>query len=165
LNKRRRGWLDSLRNLVFLGTPHHGSSFERVGQWMDLMRLGPYPVRMWRSGETRGADVHDSWHRTNTTRGLEFVALPAGVECFAAAAMLGSEPNSLTERFGDGLVPVDSALGRHEDPRRALGLPQGQQWIGRNMGHLDLLSRPEVYAKLKQWLSGPKRSPPGHRNA
>ena len=91
------------------------------------------------------------------TGGLAYVTLPEGVECFAAAAMLGSEPASRTDRLvGDGLVPVDSALGRHSDPRRNLNLPQGHQWIGRNMGHLDLLSRPEVYAQLRRWLGGPQ---------
>ena len=59
----------------------------------------------------------------------------------------------LNERLiGDGLVPLDSALGRQSDPARTLALPKQRQWIGFGMGHLDLLNRPEVYAQLSRWL-------------
>lgn len=58
-------WLNSLRNLVFLGTPHHGSSFEGVGQWLDnLANLSPYSAPFTRFGETSGAGIQDLPHRT-----------------------------------------------------------------------------------------------------
>ena len=56
--------------------------------------------------------------------------------------------------LGDGLVPVESALGRHADPGRALTFPEDHQWVGDNVGHLDLLSRPKVYEVVRSWLSG-----------
>jgi hypothetical protein len=55
---------------------------------------------------------------------------------------------------GDGLVPVDSALGRHRDPARTLPFPADRQWIARGASHLDLLDDPEVYARIRDWLSG-----------
>jgi hypothetical protein len=64
------------------------------------------------------------------------------------------------KRLGDGLVPVDSALGRHAKPELTLGFPAAHQWIARGMDHLDLLSRPEVYATIRSWLP----SPPGRRS-
>ena len=76
--------------------------------------------------------------------------LPLGVECFAAAATTakieGGKPRS------DGLVPIDSALGRHARPELTLAFPPERQWIGLGMRHVDLLSRPEMYAVLKRWL-------------
>ena len=51
------------------------------------------------------------------------------------------------------LVPLASALGRNRDPARALHFAKDRQWIGYEMGHLDLLSRPEVYARLREWLA------------
>ena len=49
--------------------------------------------------------------------------LPAGVRCFALAASLAHRGRHDQEKLlGDGLVPLDSALGRHADPARALGL-------------------------------------------
>jgi hypothetical protein len=50
------------------------------------------------------------------------------------------------------LVPVGSALGRHKDADLALLFPESQQWIGRDMSHLDLLNHPKVYETIKKWL-------------
>jgi len=74
------------------------------------------------------------------------------VRCFAIAASLAAK-GSAARRLGDGLVPLASALGRNRDPARALHFAKDRQWIGYDMGHLDLLSRPEVYARLRQWLA------------
>jgi len=71
-----------------------------------------------------------------------------------AAATLGSRRSLLAERLvGDGLVPLDSALGRHRDAAHTLGFTKSHQWIGYETGHLELLSRPEVYAQLRAWLT------------
>ena len=37
-------------------------------------------------------------------------------------------------------------------PELTLAFPEAHQWIGFGMGHLDLLSRAEVYATLRAWL-------------
>ncbi len=67
--------------------------------------------------------------------------------------MLGEHRGVVAERLvGDGLVPLDSALGLHKDPAASLGFPKSHQWIGSQMGHLELLSRPEVYRQLEAWL-------------
>ncbi|HNK20287.1 MAG TPA: hypothetical protein PLG92_18130, partial [Piscinibacter sp.] len=80
--------------------------------------------------------------------------LPAGVRCFALAASLGAQGGTIKEKLlGDGLVPLDSALGRHADPARALAFAPDRQWIAYGMNHLDLLDRAEVYEQLKTWLS------------
>ena len=88
-----------------------------------------------------------------TTEANEPVPLPTGVKCYAAAATLGARRSVLSERLlGDGLVPLDSALGRHSDTARTLAIPKSRQWIGYQMRHLELLHRPEVYAQLHTWL-------------
>jgi pimeloyl-ACP methyl ester carboxylesterase len=149
-------WLERLRRLVFLGTPHHGAPLERGGQRLDqVLNLSPYSAPLARLGKARSAGIQDLRHGTITIGGPDFVPLPAGVECFAAAAALGSKRNLLAERLvGDGLVPLDSALGLHRDAARTLAIANSNQWIGYEMGHLELLSRPEVYAQLKRWLKG-----------
>jgi hypothetical protein len=82
------------------------------------------------------------------------VPLPEPLRCYALAASLGAQGGGLKERLlGDGLVPLDSALGQHKDPARTLSFPAERQWVGYGMNHLDLLSRAEVYAKLKEWLA------------
>jgi hypothetical protein len=73
------------------------------------------------------------------------------VACYAIAGTTATERRRRLP--GDGLVSVDSALGRHRDPERTLAFPEEHQWIGIGMGHLELLSRPEVYATLRGWLA------------
>ena len=51
-------------------------------------------------------------------------------------------------RSSDGLVPVDSALGRHRRTAMRLNLPAERCWVGEGIQHLDLLSDPLVYRKL-----------------
>ena len=69
------------------------------------------------------------------------------------AATTSKEFNILGEDvIGDGLVKVSSALGHHKNPELALAFPESQQWVGRDMSHLGLLSHPEVYEKIKAWV-------------
>jgi hypothetical protein len=54
---------------------------------------------------------------------------------------------------GDGLVPLDSALGRHADPRYVLPIRAEHRWVALKTNHLELQTSPEVYKRVKAWLS------------
>ncbi len=160
-------WPARLSDMVFLGTPHHGAPLERAGNWVDMV-LGatPYAAPFARLGKVRSAGITDLRHgnlldedwvgRNRFARGPDRrqpVPLPKAVRCFAAAACLGEQGDDLKSRLlGDGLVPLDSALGRHAQAARALGFADDRQWVGYGMNHLDLLNRAEVYAQLRRWL-------------
>lgn len=158
-------WIASLRRMVFLGTPHHGAPLERGGNWIDLLLgVSPYSAPLARLGKIRSAGVtdlrfghvrdedldgrdrfehgHDRRHPT---------PLPAGVLCYAVAGTTATAPGSTPP--GDGLVPVDSAFGRHARPEMTLDLPRERRFLACGVKHLDLLCRPEVYEVLKGWLS------------
>lgn len=161
-------WPKRLDDLVFLGTPHHGAPLERAGHWIDLV-LGatPYAAPFARLGRVRSAGITDLRHghvldedwvgRDRFGRGgdrRQPLPLPEGVRCFALAASLGAQGGALKEKLlGDGLVPLDSALGRHADPARTLDFPPDRQWVAYGLNHLDLLDRAEVCERLKLWLS------------
>lgn len=162
-------WPERLKKLVFLATPHHGALLERSGNWVDnILQISPYTVPIARLGKIRSAGVtdlrygsclHEDWEgqeRFELAPDRRCPApLPEGVECYAVAATLNGSPNDLADRFlGDGLVQLDSALGRHEDPRLNLELPASHQFIARNTSHLDVLCNPEVYETLRGWLAG-----------
>ena len=146
-------WRALVRKLFSLGTPHHGAPLERGGNRLDyVMELSPYvaPFTAWASP---AAQITDLRYGSITAVEQEFVPLPVDVECYALAATLGKRRGLVADRLiGDGLVPLDSALGRHPDAGRTLAIPKSRQWIGYEMGHLELLGRPEVYSQLEQWL-------------
>jgi hypothetical protein len=160
-------WLERLQRVVFLGTPHFGAPLERAGALVDLlMQVSPYSAPFARLGKSRSAGIRDlghahlrdeDWqarHPAATRRAVTSLPLPHGAHCFAIAASRQKRPGAGERRLrGDGLVPVDSALGRSSDPRRDLGIPDDRRWIGYGMSHFDLLDRPEVYAMIRHWLA------------
>jgi hypothetical protein len=79
--------------------------------------------------------------------------LPDGLQCYAIAATSGKKSSRLGDQLiGDGLVTLDSALGRHTNADLNLLFPDTHQWIAHDMNHMDLLNQPEVYETIKQWL-------------
>jgi PGAP1-like protein len=161
-------WPRKLSKLVMLGTPHHGAPLERGGHWIDLLlEKTPYTAPLARLGKIRsagitdlrhGSVVEDDWQgRDRFAHGADRrhpVALPEGVRCYAIAATTGKSAGYPGNRApSDGLVPLASALGRHDDPRLALAFPEANQWIAYNTGHLGLLSHPAVYERIRSWLA------------
>ena len=163
-------WLRRLTKVVFIGTPHHGAPLERSGNWVDtLLGSNAYSAPLARLGKIRSAGITDlrfgnlldeDWNkRSRFAPGddrRKAVPLPEGIACYAIAATTGRTAGDLSDRLmGDGIVPLASALGHHENPRLALSFAASRQWVAYRTSHLDLLSRPEVYAQIKCWLSAP----------
>lgn len=152
-------WRTRLGRLVCLGTPHHGAPLERVGHLVGrLLEVSPYSAPLAALGRVRSAGVQD------LRRGLEITAsdggrlvpeVDDGVETFVVAATTWRQPGPPPRRLpGDGLVPVRSALGQHDDPRLDLQLPPDRRALVAGHGHLDLLTSPEVLRLVRGWLSG-----------
>jgi hypothetical protein len=164
-------WPRHLKKLVFLGTPHHGSPLERGGNWVDfLLGVSPYSAPLTGLGKIRSAGITDLRHgnlldedwagRDRFERSCDVrqpVPLPEGVECYAMAAIReskGQASKTLGESWpSDGFVPFASALGHHVDPDLALPIAESRQWSLHGIHHFDLLSDPEAYEKIKEWLS------------
>ena len=118
-------WRKKLRTLVTLGTPHHGSPVERVGNLIDLiLPLTGYSAPLARLGKIRSAGVMDLRY------GLD-LPLPEGVVCHAVAA------------GKDFLVPIESAHGP---------VPESHCTTIPGINHLDLLGNAEVYAVILRAL-------------
>lgn len=169
-------WVPQLTDLVCLGTPHHGAPLERAGNVFDrVLGAAPYAAPLARLGRLRSAGITDlrhgnlleeDWSGHDRFDGgpdrRHHLPLPDQVNCAAVAAVLGDEPGALKGRLlGDGLVPLDSALGRHRDPARCLSFPDDRQWVAHGLHHFDLLHHPEVLARLRDWLGG--AAPAGRR--
>ena len=161
-------WPSRLKNIVFLGTPHHGAPLERAGNWVDvLLSRTPYSAPFAKLGQLRSAGItdlrwgnvlaadwqgHDRFARKPDDR--QVLALPEGVACYFVAATTASQRSALADRLiGDGLVPLHSALGQHDDPKRTLVVAKTAQWITYRTSHMALLSSPAVTEKLVHWLT------------
>ena len=161
-------WTHALKRLIFLGTPHHGAPLERAGSWVDVV-LGatPYSAPFKKLGQLRSAGItdlrygflteqdwqgHDRFRRRPDRRTP--TPLPIGVACYAIAASMASKRSPLADRLiGDGLVPLKSALGQHDDKALDLNIPKSHQQILYKTNHMALLNSPEVMQILLQWMN------------
>jgi pimeloyl-ACP methyl ester carboxylesterase len=160
-------WPRHLSKLIFLGTPHHGALLEGGGNWVNLcLGLSPYTAPFARLAKLRSAGITDlrygnlldeDWQgfdRFEHAGDLRHpIPLPEGVACYTIAANIGTKTGDL---FGDGMVTVNSALGRHEDPKLTLSFSPSRQWVGYGMDHLDLLRQPSVSKQIECWLASPQ---------
>ena len=160
-------WPTLVSDLVFLGTPHHGAPLERAGQWVDIL-LGatPYAAPFTRLTQLRSAGITDLRHgnliddhgpgQQRFARSVNrptHVALPTSLRCFAVAGRLARQGGSpQAQLLGDGLVPVESALGQHAQAERSLQIAPDRLWVAASVNHMTLLSDAGVYRKLLGWL-------------
>ena len=79
-------------------------------------------------------------------------ALPDAVRFYAIAGTLSTELGPSLR--SDGLVPVNSALGRHARAELCLACPEARRSIALGTGHLELLGA-AVYPILRDWLAAP----------
>lgn len=158
----QHSWPGFVRKLVFLGTPHHGAPLERGGNWVNLFTdLNAYSAPFSKLAKVRSAGITDLRHgsvldqdwqdKDRFAQGLPlFLPLPPGVECLAVAGTVGKEQGDLADRVaGDGLVPLDSALGEHPDPARRLAMAHA---VFVRTNHMELLSSPAVRERLLAFL-------------
>ncbi len=175
--QNKRQWVGKLKNIVFLGTPHHGAPLEKAGNWVDvLLGVTPYSAPFKRLVELRSAGITDlrfgyvldsDWEdqdpqdpksrfkpKTKQEQAdREHLPLPDGVACFTVAATLAAKRSLLADRLvGDGLVPLTSALGAHSDQDRSLNFAKSSQLVVYRTSHLALLGSLEVSEQLLMWL-------------
>ncbi|MFT7186376.1 MAG: pimeloyl-ACP methyl ester carboxylesterase [Pseudohongiellaceae bacterium] len=166
--KAEHQWIKKTQKMVFLGSPHHGAPLERGGNWIDtILGSTPYTAPLARIGKVRSSGItdlrygniidehwqnRDRFERSHDTRTP--VPLPKEVQCFTIAGTTGKKVGDVKDQLlGDGLVQVNSALGKHKDPNLNLDIPTKRKWIGYGINHMDLLNHSDVYTKIKQWLS------------
>ncbi|MBF0451919.1 MAG: alpha/beta hydrolase [Candidatus Magnetomorum sp.] len=161
-------WPSLLKKQIFLGTPHHGAPLEQGGNWINtLLDFIPHTAPFASLPKIRSAGITDlrygslldeDWQSNdrfdNIPDNRHPIPLPQKVKNYAIAANISLDQESLkNDIIGDGLVPIDSALGKHPKPEYCLSFPESNCWIGYGLNHLDLLCHASVYDKIKQWCS------------
>ena len=168
----KRQWVSKLKHIVFLGTPHQGATLEKAGNWIDvLLGVTPYSAPFKKLVELRSSGITDlrfghvldsDWQDQDRFKSKtkqeqadrEHLPLPEGVACFTVAATLAAKRSLLADRLiGDGLVPLNSALGVHRDPSHSLVFAKSSQLIVYRTSHMALLGSSEVSEQLLTWLN------------
>lgn len=152
---KRLRWSTLPIRAVFLGTPHHGAPLERAGRWAErLIGLSPYSAPFARLAKLRSAGIQDLRHGVLDDGGKP-LPLPPAVRAYAIASTTlpqAAAEHEVHHLVGDGLVPVDSALGQHADPALDLRIPRQRRWVAHGVNHFDLLSNAQVYERIARWL-------------
>jgi pimeloyl-ACP methyl ester carboxylesterase len=165
--KNGQTWMKYLTKIIFLGTPHHGSLLERIGNYVDrLLTALPYAKPFAKLGKMRssgitdlrfGSLVDEDWQGKERfekqTDERKFLPLPKNVGCYTIAATIGKVGDSLKEKtVGDGLVQLKSALGKHDDKMKDLGFKTENSMVLYGANHMDLLSDKRVLEHLEKWI-------------
>ncbi len=133
-----RPWVDAVRTVIALGAPHLGAPLAKSvppAEWLLTRRPVSAPLARVLAGRSAGIrDLH---------RGaLPDPLLPRHISYRVVAATLTRDPHHpLGWLIGDGMVRPASALVAGRGHR-----------LGR-VGHQGLLTRPEVYERVRAWLA------------
>jgi pimeloyl-ACP methyl ester carboxylesterase len=143
----KSSWRGLVKKIIFLGTPHHGAPLERAGNWIDLI-LGatPYSAPFMKMTKLRSIGITDLRHGQS-------MPLPKSMRCYAIAGTVATNATMQNKLIGDGLVPLDSALGKHQDASKQLAFPKTRQMIAYETNHMALLHSEGVAGQLVKWLS------------
>jgi pimeloyl-ACP methyl ester carboxylesterase len=161
-----QSWVDLVRNVVTLGTPHTGAPLEKLVHFgsaaLDvlpetrplgtLLRRRSTGIRDLRFGSLDDRDWQDRNPDALQADPQIDVLLLDGVSYYCVSATLtGSAANPIGWLIGDGLVQVPSAHGRSRT--RRIDFPPGNRMHLNKANHFTLLNNDAVYEQLRQWLT------------
>ncbi|HEX8856323.1 MAG TPA: alpha/beta hydrolase [Thermoleophilaceae bacterium] len=160
------GWIDHLRHVFCLGTPHLGAPLERaanVAGWAlgrlpetrpfaDLVNARSAGIKDLRYGNC----VEEDWCDCDPDEFLrdrcrEVPFLPTATYCFIGATVTRDKDTRLASVVGDLLVQFPSASGQGKRRRIPFEIDNGLHLGGVN--HFQLLNHPAVYEQLRAWLA------------
>ncbi|MBD2769528.1 alpha/beta fold hydrolase [Hymenobacter sp. BT664] len=164
-------WLVHLRSVFLLGTPNDGSWLEQNSHFTArlLHRINLFPTRFLSKALNKRSNgikdlryailVDEDWqdaHADDLTPPRTPVPPLPGVQyhILMGAWLRATRPSALREYFGDGLVGQDSARGHNTFGNEA-ALPTGARVrtaVFSQQHHGGLLTHPEVFQYLKQWV-------------
>ena len=150
----RHDWLALVQRAFYVGTPHLGSPFERLGRTVSkILRAipDPYTQLIAQIAELRSDGIKD----LGDGDAKNPVPMLPQISHYLVAGTALRDPR-LALLFGDILVPVHSATYRHVGDTRALALPPEHVCIIPETGHNALAHHPLVYEAIHRWLSEPR---------
>lgn len=137
-------WLPLVTRAFYVGTPHLGSPWERLGRGLVELLRGIDDPYMGLAAEL--ADIRSGGIKDLGDPAHPFPLLPAIRHHFVAGLV---EPRYLARLVGDALVPLASGTnGAVSDPEALL--PHHVKILP-GLSHMTLAHHPDVYAQLRAW--------------
>jgi pimeloyl-ACP methyl ester carboxylesterase len=169
--RARHRWLGRLTHAFYIGTPHLGAPYERLGSAVArVLRAIPnaYVKVVADVADLRSSGIKDlgdasilreHWEgrgaRAPAAAARKVVPLVPGVAHHAVVGTLTEkERHVLTLLLGDALVPVASASGRSRYEGGALGFPTANVKVFPGVGHRRLAHDRRVYRQIRAWCAG-----------
>ena len=153
-------WVQKVRHVVYLGTPHQGAALER---WVSrLSRLlgridegrALATVLNRRSAGIKdlhsGAVLDDAWTENAQAAGSQahdVPLLPSAKHFAVSATVTTQRGNPIGRLLGDLLVHPASARGGV-----GLSIPSDHKRHFGGLHHFDLLNHPAIYRAMQEWL-------------
>jgi hypothetical protein len=165
-SERGDAWVDRVRHVVSLGSPHMGAPLAQGVHWASaaldalpetrplasFLRRRSAGIRDLRQGSLVDADWRDRDPDALRAEVCQEVPLLEGVtHCFVAATVTGNTRHPVSRLLGDCLVLEDSASGRSRSRRIPYEAEHGMVLGGTH--HIALLNHPAVYDRLRVWLT------------
>jgi len=165
---KESAWLPLVRRAIYVGTPHLGAPYERLGRFaarvLEVVK-NPYTQLIADIANLRSAGLqdlgdadlrHEDRARRSTVRLRDWrhpVPLIPAIEHYLVAGTLSNEP-WLGALFGDSVVPLASATAherRAGDADGDFGLPADHVKVIPGASHMGLARSRDVYETIDRW--------------
>ncbi|GBF49885.1 hypothetical protein LPTSP4_14050 [Leptospira ryugenii] len=167
--KRKSKWIDKVKNVIFIGSPHHGAPLEKLGNTVSTV-LGKIPnpftyltkkaINLRSDGikDLRyGFLVEEDWKGKDLDQYIRFekthVPLLPKVKYYVITGTLMEDTSHwLSELFGDAIVGKWSGRGKSADEKDELLIPKENFREFGGITHIQLMHDLKVYDQIKIWL-------------
>lgn len=163
-------WIKRVRKIIFLGTPHQGNDYEKLGHLAStILKTIPNFVTKGIAaiGNRRSAGIKDlrfgylvdeDWKGHDADAfwkdNRHPVPLLEGVAYYVIAASLAkASDNIFTQYFGDGLIPHRSAAGRSLAKSKHIPFPEAHFKTIKGLSHVGLTRSRRVYRQIRRWCA------------
>jgi hypothetical protein len=158
-------WLRRVRRAIYVGTPHLGAPYERVGRVLSKLAAAvpdPFARLAAQIGDLRSDGIKDlgdadlrhedrAQRRAWSLRDPEHpVPLLPGIQHYIVAGALSTDPR-LAMVFGDALVPVPSGTNGLRAEPGTLALPPRHVKVLAGTAHMTLAHDAHVYEQIREW--------------
>jgi triacylglycerol lipase len=158
-------WLSRVRRAIYVGTPHLGAPYERVGRALSRLAAAvpdPFARLAAQIGDLRSDGIKDlgdadlrhedrARRRAWSLRDPEHpVPLLPDLQHYIVAGALSTDPR-LSMVFGDALVPMSSGTNGLRAEPGTLALPPRHVKVLAGTAHMTLAHDAHVYDQIREW--------------